>query len=133
MVDFNTVEDATFEALPRGMYPVVISDCEFTYSQNSGNPMWSMRLEVEEGDYAGRVLFNHLVFAGDGLAMTKRRLSRIAPELLERPFNPQDPEIINSIVGRRLRAKVTIRKYEGQNRNNVGDLFPADDAGGFTA
>jgi len=130
MVDFNSVEDVSFEALPRGMYPCVISDCEFTYSQSSGNPMWTLQMELTDGEYAGRKLYSHMVFAGKGLPITKRQLTRIAPELLEGPFNPEDSEVIASMLGREVKAKVSVRKYEGEDRNNVQDLFP-NDGGGF--
>ncbi len=130
MVDFNDVEDVSFEALPRGVYPCVIADCEFTYSQSSGNPMWTLQLELTDGDYAGRKLYSHMVFAGKGLGITKRQLTRIAPELLEGPFNPEDSEVISSMLGKEVKAKVSVRKYEGEDRNNVQDLFP-NDGGGF--
>ena len=133
VIDLNAVEEsAGFEAIPRGMYPVIVHDLEFAISQNSGNPMWSMQLEVEEGDYQGRILFTHMVFAGKGLGITKRHLSRIAPELLEEAFDPQDEDVIGGMLGKRAKAKVTIRKYQGEDRNNVGDLFEADDDGGFS-
>lgn len=128
-VDLSTVEDTGFEALPKGMYSCTIAECEFTYSQSSGNPMWTIQLEVNEGEHAGRKLFNHLVFAGKGLPITKQNLSRIAPELLAGPFDPQDPEVIGSLLGRGVKAKVTIRKYEGTDRNNVQGLFPGDGDG----
>ena len=129
VVDFSNVEDTSFEALPKGMYPCVIAECEFTYSQSSGNPMWTLQLEVSEGEYAGRKLFNHLVFAGKGLGMTKQQLSRIKPELLENPFNPTDEEVIAGMLGTAVKAKVTVRKYEGEDRNNVAGLFPGDGDG----
>lgn len=128
MVDFNDVEDVKFEALPVGIYPVQIADCEFTYSQSSGNPMWTLKLEVRDGEYANRVLFTHLVFAGKGLPITKRQLTRIAPDLISSPFDPEDPDVIAQMLGIDLRAKVTIRKYEGRDTNNIRDLFP--DEGG---
>lgn len=129
MVDFNNVDDVSFEALPVGIYPVTIADCEFTYSQSSGNPMWTLKLEVSEGEYAGRILFSHMVFAGKGLPMTKKSLSRIAPTLLESAFNPEDPDIIANMLGLDLKAKVTVRKYEGRDTNNVRDLFPNEGGG----
>lgn len=131
MVDLNNVEDVSFEAMPRAIYPCVVSNNEFTYSQNSGNPMWTLTLEVEDGEYAGRNLWSHLVFAGKGLPMTKRQLSRIAPELMDGPFDPQDEQVIGSLLGRRIRAKVAIRMFEGEKRNNVRDLYPAEEAGSF--
>ena len=48
VVDFGAVEDTAFEALPKGMYPCTIAECEFTYSQSSGNPMWTLQLEVRK-------------------------------------------------------------------------------------
>jgi len=123
-VDFGAVEDTAFEALPKGMYPCTIAECEFTYSQSKGNPMWTLQLEVSEGEYAGRKLFNHLVFAGAGLGITKQNLGRIKPELLEAPFSPDDQEVIAGMLGLAVNAKVTVRKYEGEDRNNVQGLFP---------
>lgn len=122
-VDFTQVEDTSFEALPKGMYDCIVAENEFTYSQASGNPMWTLKLEVAEGEYAGRTLFNHLVMAGKGLPITKQNLGRIAPELMAGPFDPQDIETVNSILGRQVKAKVTIRKYEGEDRNNVAGLY----------
>jgi hypothetical protein len=129
VVDFNTVEDTSFEALPKGMYPCQIAECEFTYSQSSGNPMWTLQLEVSEGEFAGRKLFNHLVFAGKGLGITKQNLARIKPDLLESPFDPTDEEVIASMLGLAVKARVTVRKYEGEDRNNVQGLFPGDGDG----
>ncbi len=132
VVDFSQVGDSTFEAIPRGMYGCVVDELTFEHSQRSGNPMWSWRLEVEDGDYAGRKLFFHTVFAGDGLARTKKTIGRIAPDLLEGPFNPEEVATSGKLVGLRLKARVDIRPYEGEQRNNVKDLFPAEEGGSFT-
>jgi len=129
VVDFNEVEDTAFEALPKGMYPCVIAECEFGYSQSKGNPMWTMQLEVSEGEYAGRKLFNHLVFKGAGMGITKQNLARIAPELLESAFSPDDEEVIAAMLGKAVKAKVTVRKYEGEMRNNVNGLFAGEGDG----
>ncbi len=131
MVDLNAVEDVTFEALPKGIYPCVIAECEFSYSQSKGNPMWTLTMEVSDGEYTGRKLFSHLVFLGAGLPITKRQLSRIAPELFDAPFNPEDQETIDSMVGKNISVKTAPRKYEGQMRDNVRDLFPAEEGDGF--
>ena len=128
-VDFNSVEDTSFEVLPKALYPCTISECEFTYSQASGNPMWTLQLEVSEGEFAGRKLFNHLVFAGKGLGITKQNLARIKPELLEAPFSPDDEEVIAGMLGLAVKARVTQRKYEGEMRNNVQGLFAGEGDG----
>jgi len=131
MVDMSTVPDVSFEALPRALYPCQIVDCEFTYSQSSGNPMWTLTLEVTDGDYAGRKLFTHMVFAGAGLPITKKQLSRIAPSLMESAFDPSDVEVSSQMLGLEVKAKVSIRKYEGEDRNNVQDLFPNEGGDSF--
>ncbi len=131
MVDLNQVEDVSFEALPRGIYPCVIAECEFSYSQSAGNPMWTLVMEVSDGEYTGRKLFSHLVFAGKGLPITKRQLSRIAPELFDAPFNPEDDDTIASMLGKNINVKTAPRKYDGEMRDNVRDLFPPSEDGGF--
>ena len=129
MVDLNAVEDVSFEALPKGIYPCVIAECDFSYSQASGNPMWTLVMEVTDGDYAGRKLYSHLVFAGAGLPITKRQLSRIAPELFDSAFDPEDDDVIQGMLGKNVMAKTQPRKYEGVMRDNVRDLFgPSEDS-----
>jgi len=127
VVDFSEVEDSSFEVLPKGMFPVVVAECEFTFSQAKGNPMWTLQLQVEDGDFEDRLLFSHMVFAGKALPMTKRQLARIRPDLMEGPFDPQDEDIISSMLGLRLICKVGHQKYDGETRNNVKDLFPNDE------
>jgi len=130
MVDLDSVEDAKFEVLPRGMYEVRVSDLTFDYSQASGNPMWTWELEVDGGDHSGRKLFFHTVFSGKGLPMTKRILQRIIPEIASKPFNPEEVANGQSIIGLTLKAKVAIKRYEGQPRNNVQDMFPSEGTSG---
>lgn len=132
VVDFDSVEEATgFEVLPRGMYPCQIVECEFTYAQSSGNPMWTCTLELIDGDFAGRKLFTHMVFAGAGLSYTKRMLTRIAPDLIENAIDPSDADIYQQLIGRECQAKVSIRKYQDEDRNNVQDLFAAKEGDSF--
>ena len=127
IVDLNEVEDdAGFEAMPRGMYEATVSECEFKYSNSSGNPMWALKWEVSDGDFAGRILFSHMVWKGKGLPITKKHLSRLRPDLLEAPFNPEDDEIIESMIGLNGRLKVTVKKYEGNMTNNVQDIHASD-------
>lgn len=130
IVDLNEVEDGGFEPLPRGMYECEVTNLEFTISQRSGNPMWAWELEVVEGEYAGRKLFFHTVWAGNGLAITKQTIKRVAPELMQGPINPEEVADQGILIGRRVRARVDIRKYEGENRNNVRGLFASEGGSG---
>lgn len=129
-VDFNDIEETTFEAIPQGLYSCIIADCSFSYSSSAGNPMWTLILEVRDGEFAGRKLYSHLVFAGKGLGFTKRILSRIAPEILESPFDSDDEEVMIQMISKEVKAKVTVGTYQGSPSNSVRDLF-ADEGGGF--
>lgn len=131
VVDLNDVEDTSFEPMPKGMYDCIVDALDFVYSQNSGNPMWTWVLEVQDGEFAGRKLFFHTVFKGAGLPITKKALQRVAPELLDQPFNPQEVAESGSMIGRPLRARVDVRKYEGEMRNSVKELFAAAEGDGF--
>lgn len=130
VVDMSDVSEVSFEAIPAGMYDCQIVECEFGYSQSKGTPMWTMQIEVSDGEYAGRKLFTHMVMAGKGLGFTKKDLAQIAPELLEAPFDAQDPNVIATMLGKDVRAKVQVRQYEGSPTNNVRGLFAAGGAFG---
>lgn len=131
-VDLSQVEEAKFELLPRGWYNCVVLEAEYGLSQNSGKPMWTLQLEVEDGPFQGRKLFTHLSFSEKALPMTKRTISRIAPQFLEGPFNPQQVADSGELSGIRCRAQVVIRPYEGEKRNSVRGLKePAEGSGGF--
>lgn len=129
MVDLSEVQAASFEVLPRGTYSGVISNCEFQYSQNAGKPMWALQLTVSEGEYEGRKLFTHMSFSEKALPMTKKSLAIVAPEFLSKEFNPEAEA--SEMEGKSVRFKVTIQKYQGEDRNRVNDFVPLEDAAGF--
>lgn len=120
MLDLNTVEEASFELIPRGKYPATIVSCEYGLSNNSGKPMWTMQLEITEGEYTGRKLYNHMSFSERALPFTKKTLRQIAPELLSGPINLE--EAASDMEGKQVEVKVGVEKYEGENRNRVKDL-----------
>ena len=131
VVDMSGVEEASFEAIPAGRYPCQIVECEFGYSKAKGTPMWTMQIEISDGEHAGRKLFVHWVWGGKGLGFTKKDLAQVAPELIESPFDVQDVDIISSMLGKDVIAKVTLGLYEGEKNNSVRGLFAAGDGGGF--
>lgn len=132
-VDWDNVEEATFEVMPKGTYPCVISEMEYKLSQASGQPMWALVLQVEEGEYANRKLFSNISFSPKALPFTKRTIARIAPELLTNDFNPKrlgDEEVL---VGKSCRARVSVGKNteSGEPRNEVKELLPPLDTNAF--
>lgn len=133
MVDLSGVDpDKGMEVLPRGIYPCVIHDCTYGNSQSSGNPMWTWVLEVESGEYQKRKLYFHLPFMDSMRARLKKVLIAVAPELAQQAFDPEKIANEGYLLGKKLRARVDIRPYQGQPRNNVRDLLaPEDGAASF--
>jgi hypothetical protein len=122
-------EDAGFQPIPKGTYNVEIDEAEYKVSASSGNPMWSWRLKVvDEGDFAGRILFYHVVFTEKMAGRNVKLFNRLGRhDLNENPFDPEDDSIVTSFLDVACKARVDIdpKPYEGQKRNRVRDLLPA--------
>ena len=131
VVDLSGIDENSggFTALPRAMYPSIVDDLTYGLSQRSGNPMWTWTFEIESGEHAGRKLFFHSPFTPNMLPRVKKILARVAPEVLAGPFDPKEVADSGIMVGKRAKLRVDIRKYEGQDRNNVRDVLPPDDDG----
>lgn len=133
IIDMSDVAEDTggFAVIPRGTYDAIVDDVTFGTSQRSGNKMLTWVFEVTDADHAGRKLFYHSVLTPGQLPRLKKTLLRIAPEVLEGPFNPKELAESGRLCGKALRVRVDVRKYEGSDRNNVKDVLPpSEDAGG---
>lgn len=123
-VNLSNVQDDGWDVLPRGIYNVIVDDAEYKISQTGGNPMISLTLQVEDGEYADRKLFTHVVFSKKAMGMAKRAITRLGlSHLLEGDFNPED--VVDDFIGARCRARVTIEKYQDEDTNKVKSLLPA--------
>lgn len=141
VVNMNDVdEQGKFVAIPRGMYDCTVTGLNFEHSQSKGNPMWTWELEVMaeyHPDQASRKLFYHTTFNEGGLPRVKRALARIRCEngvnlqLLQTSFNPEKVALEGYLLGARCKVRVDVRPYEGQLRNNVRDILPPSEEGGF--
>ena len=122
-------EEKALPVVPKGIYPGTVDDLTFGHSQ-AGNPMWTWKFEISEGEHQGRKLFFHTPFTDNMLPRVKKILSRVAPELLTQEFSPEKVANDGSLVGRACKIRVDIKPYEGQPRNNVRDVLPAGDGTG---
>ncbi len=129
-MNLTAVEEAKFELLPNGIYPVTITDSEFKYAASSGAPMWAVQGEVTEGEFAGRKLFTNIVFSEKALPFAKKTLAVLKPSLCEGDFNmgTDAPQLI----GEKCRFQVTAKKHEGVVRNQVSEVL-AEGGDGFDA
>lgn len=136
VVNLNEVEALSFDPIPKADYEVIVKENTFGMSKASDQPKWELQLVVTSGDYEGRYLFDTLSFAKGALPGTKSKLLVLAPELLsnESGFDIKNPEVVNSLVGRKYKARVSIQKGTDEypdDRNNVKKYFPLEGAAAF--
>lgn len=133
IIDMSGVDENAggFQCMPRGMYDFIVGDLVYGKS-SKGNLMWTWTLEVTSEGFENRKLFFHTVLSNEQLPRLKKILQRIAPELLQGPFNAREIAEQGTMIGKAGRARVDVRKYEGEDRNNVKDILApsADDANG---
>lgn len=128
VVDLSNVEAMKFEVLPKGIYNVIISDAKFEKSKSSGNPMWNLTLTVFDEEYKNRKLFTFMSFSEGALPGTKANMMVLKPELANKPFNPSDPELLESLIGVKCRVKVRVGKYNDNERNEVQSFLASAEA-----
>jgi hypothetical protein len=120
--------------VPKGIYPGEIDTVEFGMSNNSGAPMFTVQIGIADGEYKGRKLYTYLSFSQKALPFTKATIARIAPELLQGPFNPQEIADSGKLLGKPCRIRVNHVDYQGEPRARITQVLAAADAanGGAT-
>lgn len=117
----NPSRNDDFEALPAGPYTVVVQEADKQVSK-TGKDMIKIRVQVSEGPYANRVLFNYIVFSQDNPKAMRMTLERLAAFGVTRETiattRPSISQIADMLVGRKAVAVVAIQaegEYAGRN------------------
>lgn len=135
ILNLNDVDEnaANFEALPAGVYNCTVENVEYGLSKNGNNPMMTWTFKVTDAEYENRLLFFHTVLNKElGVASLKKILVRVCPDANLSSFNPQGFADEGIALGLPCRAKVKIRPYQGEKRNQVTEvLAPVSEAGSF--
>lgn len=117
----------SFEPLPSGDYDFEISQADVAQTQN-GKTMYKVRCKVEAGPHKDRLVFHQFVISPENpnaLAMFFRQMNVLG---LNRDYfsaNPSDHQVAESLKGRRFRGQVTIKQWNGQDRNEIKQFFTA--------
>lgn len=136
-----------FEALPTGPYNVVVQEADKQVS-TTGKDMIKVRVQVTDGPYANRILFNYIVFSKDNPKAMRMTLERLAAFGVTREViaasRPSIEQIADLLVGRKAIARVDVQKsgeyagrneikgfkvLEGQSPIDAGAAAPAAQAG----
>jgi hypothetical protein len=131
----DLVKDAgdvsSFEPLPEADYDMVVKSAKYKPSK-TGKKMWEVVGKVESGPYANRQVWTNLVITPDNpnaLAMFFRKMGALGLTVDYFKTNPSDEAVASALTGRRFRAHVGKRKYNGEDRNEIEKFFPPQDGG----
>lgn len=123
-VDFGAVKSA--EALPKADYNVICEKNEFSLSKSSNKPMWGQIWTVEDGEFAGRKIYNNMSFSEAALPMTKAALSVIDNSVvLDSAFRPKAYADNGTMLGKRSRVRTKIEEYMGEKQTRIAKFMPA--------
>ncbi len=114
-VDFSQVVDVeSYISIPAGTYLCRIGEVRSGVTRD-GSPRWALRLEVAEGEYAGRTA------AWDGLVWSERGLPRVKRVVQWLGFDVSGAIDIHpdDLVGRRLRATLVAEEREDPQTGSV--------------
>lgn len=111
-INWNDVEERTFELVPEGKYVVSIESVEVKETANK-DEMWKLKLNIEEGDYKGQKLFTNLVFNEGGYGNIKKLYSTIFGTKL--PKNCETTDILDEKVC----VDVVHNDYNGKTYANI--------------
>lgn len=131
VVDLSNVEAMKFEVLAKGTYNGVIEDLDYELSKSSNKPMWNMKLAVtDEGEFQNRKQFTILSFSEKALPGTKTAIQTFAPELADKPFNPKDADVVQSLIGRPVKFKIKHEMYNDEPQSRIARWMVPDGAAG---
>lgn len=131
-IDMDSVEEAKFEAIPKGTYDVVVEEVEFKHSNTSGKPMWNLTLVITSGEFKGRKLWHIMSFSEGAQPTTKAQLLKFAPELISSRFDPKKIAESGKLNGKKFRVKTKIEPYEGQDRTKIAQVLSPKDGDEFS-
>lgn len=127
IIDLSDVEAATYEVIPRGIYPGYIDSVEYGLSQSKGLPMltWVTKFDYEDKE---RTLRYYTTLTGEGAGRTKATLARLDPDL---DLSSLEPDAMDEhFQGMEVKIRVTIRPDRDDRkikRNNVADILPMEE------
>jgi hypothetical protein len=116
-----------FDALPAGDYDLKCVSAEYKTTGN-GKPMWVAKFQVMNGQYAKRMVWHNFVLSPDseialGIFFRQMAVFGMTKEWFT-TTKPSTDAVINTLVGREVRAGLGIKKYNGTDRNEIKALAP---------
>jgi len=107
-LDFSTIDDTeSYVSIPEGTYLCRIAEVRESRTRD-GAPRWALRLEVADGEFAGRTAaWDSLIFSERGLPRVKHVLERFGFDV-SGPVEVHPPDLLD----RRARALCLLEEHE---------------------
>lgn len=119
---------ASFEPLPEGDYDFEVKEAKATTTK-TGKKMYSTTNKVVGGAYNNRQVWDNLVISPDNPNALSMFFGKMAALGLTVDYfkstKPSDEQVCAALRGRRFRAKVGQRTYNGEKRNEISKYFSA--------
>lgn len=110
-----------YEPIPDGIYDMMVLEASQTVAA-SGKTMFKVTHEVQGGPHNKRRVWDNLVVTPDNETALNIFFSKMDAMGLRKEFftpSTSNAQIENALIGKRFRAKIGTRKWEGQDRNEV--------------
>ncbi len=128
--DWKALADAAgsgdFEPLPPGDYDVKCVSAEKALTGNQ-KLMFKAKFQVMNGPFAKRLLWDQFVVSPeseDALGIFFRQMNAFGMSKEWFQSNPSEDAVVNTMLNRELRVRVAMKKYNGEDRNDIKAYAP---------
>jgi hypothetical protein len=114
-------------AMPIGEYDMLVVACT-SVSSKTGKPMYKTKLQVESGPHQGRTITNNFTLSVENPVALRIFFRQMACFGLDANFfsqNPAPEQVATMLVGRRARITLGVRKWQGEDQNEISQMNPA--------
>ena len=121
-------ESGNYDPLPDGDYDVVVVEATHKMTQ-SGKTMFSVKAQVEGGAHNKRLVWDNLVVSPDspaalGIFFKKMHALGVPRDYFLQQPAPTNAQIEQMINGKRFRAQVGTRTWNGSKKNEIKNYYP---------
>lgn len=124
----KAAEDAGFSNCPPGTYDVRVVE-GVAKTTSAGKDMLVVKFEIIGGPHGGRKVPNNFVISpenANALAFFFRHMRALGLDSAYFSQNPSPQKVAADLVGRTCRIEVGTRVWNGEEREDVKKIMPAD-------
>lgn len=121
----------TYDPLPDGDYDFIVKEAEVK-TASTGRTMYAVKTAVQGGPHNGRFVWHNFVVTPENptaLGWFFKNMNVLGLNAEYFKTDPADHQVAAALVGRAFRGQVAVRKWQGQDRNEIKAFFPAGGAG----